>query len=206
METAGRPGYSGSMKALWIAAAVLTAGEGMAMTSTGVTATATFAGGCFWCIEEVFRQTPGVTKVVSGYTGGQKANPTYKQVCSGKTGHAEAVQITYDPAKVSYEKLLDVFWHAHDPTQLNRQGADVGTQYRSAIFTHSDAQKKAAEVSKAALTASGEKGGPVVTVIEPATKFYPAEDYHQEYYANNREQPYCRNVIQPKLKKLGLRE
>jgi len=194
------------MKALCIAAAVLTAAEGMAMTSTGTTATATFAGGCFWCIEEIFRQTPGVTKVVSGYTGGQKANPTYKQVCSGNTGHAEAVQITYDPAKVSYEKLLNVFWHSHDPTQLNRQGADVGTQYRSAIFTHSEEQKKAAEGSKAALNASGERGGPVVTVIEPAAKFYPAEDYHQEYYANNREQPYCRNVIQPKLKKLGLQE
>jgi peptide-methionine (S)-S-oxide reductase len=194
------------MKALWIAVAVLTAAEGMAMTSTGVTATATFAGGCFWCIEEIFRQTPGVTKVVSGYTGGQKANPTYKQVCSGKTGHAEAVQLAYDPAKVSYEKLLDVFWHSHDPTQLNRQGADVGTQYRSAIFTHSEEQKKAAEASKAVLNAAGEKGGPAVTVIEPATKFYPAEDYHREYYANNREQPYCRNVIQPKLKKLGLQE
>lgn len=194
------------MKALCIAAAVLTAAEGMAMTSTGATAKATFAGGCFWCIEEIFRQTPGVTKVVSGYTGGQKANPTYKQVCSGNTGHAEAVQIAYDPSKVTYEKLLEVFWRSHDPTQLNRQGADVGTQYRSVIFTHNEAQKKAAEASKAVLSASGAKGGPAVTVIEPAAKFYPAEDYHQEYYANNRDQPYCRNVIQPKLKKLGLQE
>lgn len=194
------------MKTLWIAAAVLTAAEGMAMTSTGTAETATLAGGCFWCIEEIFRQTPGVTKVVSGYTGGQKANPTYKQICTGTTGHAEAVQVTFDPAKVSYANLLGVFWRSHDPTQLNRQGADVGTQYRSAIFAHNDAQKKAAEASKAALQASGELGGPVVTVIGPATKFYPAEDYHQEYYANNRNQPYCRNVIQPKLKKLGLQE
>lgn len=198
------------MKTLWIAATALAVVGGPAMAATGTTAvataTATFAGGCFWCIEEAFRQTPGVVKAVSGYTGGPKANPTYKEVCSGKTGHAEAVQVTYDPAKVTYEKLLDLFWHVHDPTQLNRQGNDVGTQYRSAIFTHDEAQKKAAEASKAALDASGTLGKPVATVIEPAKEFFPAEAYHQEYYTNNKAQPYCEYVIRPKLKKLGLKE
>lgn len=208
METTARRGYSGGMKALRIVAAALAVAGGPAMASTGTTAaataTATFAGGCFWCIEEAFRQTPGVVKAVSGYTGGEKANPTYKEVCSGTTGHAEAVQVTYDPAKVTYEKLLDLFWRVHDPTQLNRQGNDVGTQYRSAIFTHDEAQKKAAEASKAALDASGALGKPVVTVIGPAKVFYPAEAYHQEYYTNNKAQPYCEYVIRPKLKKLGL--
>ncbi|MBM4156934.1 MAG: peptide-methionine (S)-S-oxide reductase MsrA [Lentisphaerae bacterium] len=196
------------MKALRIVAAALAVAGGPAMASTGTTAvaaTATFAGGCFWCIEEAFRQTPGVLKAVSGYTGGEKANPTYKEVCSGRTGHAEAVQVTYDPAKVDYGTLLDLFWRVHDPTQLNRQGNDVGTQYRSAIFTHDEAQKKAAEASKAALDASGALGKPVVTVIEPAKVFYPAEAYHQEYYTNNKAQPYCEYVIRPKLKKLGLK-
>jgi peptide-methionine (S)-S-oxide reductase len=196
------------MKTLWIATAVLAVAGGTAMAATGTTATATatFAGGCFWCIEEAFRQTPGVVKAVSGYTGGQKENPTYKEVCSGTTGHAEAVQVTYDPAKVAYEALLDLFWRVHDPTQLNRQGNDIGTQYRSAIFTHDEAQAKAAEASKAALNASGTLGKPVATVIEPAKVFYPAEAYHQEYYSNNRTQPYCEYVIRPKLKKLGLKD
>ena len=175
-------------------------------TATGTTATATFAGGCFWCMEEIFRQTPGVTRVVSGFTGGTKENPTYKEVCTGATGHAEAVQVAYDPAKVTYEQLLDVFWHAHDPTQLNRQGHDVGTQYRSAIFVSDDAQKKAASASRAAAQASGAFSGPIVTTIEPAGKFYSAEAYHQEYYVNNKGQPYCQYVIRPKLKKLGLKD
>lgn len=166
--------------------------------------TATFAAGCFWCIEEAFRQQPGVHSVVSGYTGGKTENPTYAQVCTGRTGHAEAVQVQYDPKVVSYESLLSVFWHMHDPTQLNRQGADVGTQYRSAIFVHSDAQRAAALASRDAEQASGQHAGPIVTAIEPARVFFPAETHHQEYYRNNPSQPYCRMVIRPKLEKLGL--
>ena len=170
------------------------------------TETATFAGGCFWCIEEIFRQQPGVRKVVSGYTGGTTKNPTYAQVCAGDTGHAEAIQITFDPQNITYEKLLDVFWKAHDPTQLNRQGADVGTQYRSAIFTHSDAQQIVARTSLETENASGRHARPIITEIVPAGPFYPAENYHQEYYRANRQAPYCRAVIQPKLKKLGLED
>jgi peptide-methionine (S)-S-oxide reductase len=166
--------------------------------------TATFAGGCFWCIEEVFRQQPGVLEAVSGYVGGDLANPTYQQVCSGRTGHAEAVQVLFDPAVVSFEQLLGVFWKAHDPTQLNRQGADVGTQYRSAIFVHSPQQRAAAEASLRAEDASGRHRRPIVTQISPATVFYPAEDYHQDYYVNNRRAPYCQAVIRPKLQKLDL--
>ncbi len=166
---------------------------------------ATFAGGCFWCIEAVFEQIPGVLKVTSGYTGGRVANPTYKQVCGGDTGHAEAVEIEFDPGKVTYEKLLDVFWSAHDPTTLNRQGADVGSQYRSAIFHHSDAQRKTAEASMRRLEESGRHSGPVVTTIEKAGIFYPAEDYHQDYYRANPRQGYCQAVIRPKLEKMGLK-
>ena len=151
--------------------------------------TATFAGGCFWCIEEIFRQQPGVARVESGYTGGTVPHPTYAQVCQGDTGHAEAIRIVFDPQKITYEKLLDVFWTAHDPTQLNRQGADVGTQYRSAIFTHSEAQAAAAQAAKAAENASGRHARPIVTEIAPATEFYPAEDYHQDYYRNNKRAP-----------------
>ena len=174
------------------------------MNTPAQTETATFAGGCFWCIEEIFRQQPGVVGVTSGYAGGTVKNPTYDQVCSGKTGHAEAIQITFDPQRTTYEKLLDVFWTAHDPTQLNRQGADVGTQYRSAIFTHSEAQHVIARAALAAEEASGRHGRKIVTEISPAAEFYPAEEYHQEYYRNNKRAPYCRMVIQPKLKKLGL--
>ncbi len=170
------------------------------------TETATFAGGCFWCIEEVFRQQPGVVSVVSGYTGGHTAHPTYAQVCEGDTGHAEAIQIIFDPQAISYSQLLEVFWKSHDPTQLNRQGADVGTQYRSAIFTHSEAQAEAAQASLAAENASGRHARPIVTEISPAAPFYPAEDYHQEYYRLNKRAPYCQMVIRPKLKKLGLEE
>lgn len=166
--------------------------------------TATLAGGCFWCIEAVFEQTPGVKNVVSGYIGGIEPNPSYDQVCSGRTGHAEACQITFDPSIISFNQLLDVFWGAHDPTQLNRQGNDIGTQYRSAVFYHSDEQKKTTEESIAALNASGHYKDKVVTTLEPAGVFYAAEAYHQEYYRNNRAQPYCQYVIKPKLKKLGL--
>ncbi len=204
---------AGRMLGVWLAAAgvAVAAERSPSMSTTGAASTgrvevATFAGGCFWCIEEIFRQTPGVLRVVSGYTGGTTTNPTYREVCTGRTGHAEAVRIEFDPARVSYEELLEVFWRAHDPTQLNRQGNDVGTQYRSAIFVHDERQRAAAEASKAALQTSGRSDRPVVTTIEPAGPFYPAEDYHQEYYRRNRDAPYCRFVIRPKLNKLGLQE
>lgn len=187
-----------------LAALAAPAQSGDDMNPSAPTETATFAGGCFWCIEEIFRQQPGVLKVVSGYTGGETKNPTYREVCAGDTGHAEAIQIAFDPQRIAYADLLAVFWKAHDPTQLNRQGADVGTQYRSAIFTHSEAQASAARTALAAENASGRHARPLVTEIVPAAEFYPAEDYHQEYYRNNRRAPYCRAVIQPKLKKLGV--
>lgn len=165
-------------------------------------AKATFAGGCFWCTEAVFQRLRGVEKVVSGYTGGELANPTYEQVCTGQTGHAEAVEITFDPSTISYEDLLHVFFKTHDPTTLNRQGADVGTQYRSAIFYHDEAQKAAAERIIRELDASGEFGRPIVTEVAPAGPYYPAEDYHVDFYDRNREYGYCRVVIDPKIQKL----
>jgi peptide-methionine (S)-S-oxide reductase len=165
---------------------------------------ATLGGGCFWCLEAVYDQIEGVKSVTSGYAGGTKPNPTYEQVCSGRTGHAEVVQLEYDPGAVSYEELLEIFWKAHDPTTLNRQGADVGTQYRSVILCHDDAQREAAEKSKKALEASGRFRDPVVTEIIPLETFYPAEAYHRKYYASNPHAGYCRVVIAPKLKKLGL--
>lgn len=165
--------------------------------------TATLAAGCFWCVEAVFQRIKGVEHVVSGYIGGTVENPTYEEVCSGTTGHAEAVQITFNPQVVSYEKLLDLFWEMHDPTTLNRQGHDIGTQYRSAIFYHSEEQKKIAEESKKAHAKDFKD--PIVTEITPAGVFYPAEDYHQNYYnLNASKNPYCRVVIDPKLRKLGL--
>ena len=163
---------------------------------------ATFASGCFWCTEAVFQRLKGVESVISGYTGGQTANPTYKQVCNGSTGHAEAVQITYDSKVVSYDQLLEVFWKTHDPTTLNRQGNDVGTQYRSAIFYHNDEQKKIAEDYKKKLNEAGIWKDPIVTEIVPFSTFYNAEDYHQDYYNQNTYQPYCSFVITPKVKKL----
>jgi peptide-methionine (S)-S-oxide reductase len=165
---------------------------------------ATFGAGCFWCVEAVFEQIDGVLDVRSGYMGGKVTNPTYEQVCSGETGHAEVVQVAFDPARLAYDKLLDWFWKLHDPTTLNRQGNDVGTQYRSAIFYHSEEQQRAAEASKQKLGASGVHGSPIVTEIAKASRFYEAEDYHQEYYRLNKAQPYCRFVITPKLEKLGL--
>ena len=164
----------------------------------------TLAGGCFWCIEAVFQRLPGVRHAVSGYTGGHVENPTYRQVCEGTTGHAEAVEIEFDPAVLSLDQILDSFWKAHDPTQLNRQGNDVGTQYRSAVFYHHEAQKRTVEESIRKLNAGGTYDRPIVTQVVPATTFYVAEDYHQEYFENNRRQPYCRFVIQPKLEKMGL--
>jgi peptide-methionine (S)-S-oxide reductase len=165
-------------------------------------AKATFGAGCFWCTEAVFRQLKGVQSVVSGYSGGSVKNPTYKQVCTGSTGHAEAIQVTYDPAVISYEELLQVFWKTHDPTTLNRQGHDVGTQYRSAIFYHTDKQKELAEHYKKKLDASGAFRAPIVTEIVPFKEFYRAEDYHQDYYQQNSGQPYCQIVIKPKMDKL----
>lgn len=166
---------------------------------------ATFGGGCFWCTEAVLEQMTGVVSVTSGYTGGHIVNPTYAQVCEGDTGHAEAVRIEFDPALVTYEQLLDVFMQSHDPTQLNRQGNDVGEQYRSAIFYHSEDQKKIAENTIRQLTASGKYRKPIVTQLAPAGVFYVAEEYHQGYYQNNRSQPYCLFVIRPKLEKMGLK-
>ena len=174
-----------------LAASATQAQPGDAMTEADRTETATFAGGCFWCIEEIFRQQPGVRRVTSGYTGGHVENPTYAQVCSGTTGHAEAIRVEFDPQGISYRSLLDVFWKAHDPTQLNRQGADVGTQYRSAVFTHSEAQAAAARESLEAEEASGRHARKIVTEITPAPVFWPAEDYHQRYYQKKGSTPYC---------------
>jgi len=163
---------------------------------------ATVAGGCFWCTEALFLELKGVKKVVSGYTGGMVKNPTYKEVCTGTTGHAEAIEITFDPTQISYEDILEVFFATHDPTTLNRQGADVGTQYRSEIFYHDEAQKKAAENFIKLLNDQNIYGKNVVTKISQATTFYPAEEYHQDYYNQNKSQPYCMAVINPKLDKL----
>jgi peptide-methionine (S)-S-oxide reductase len=165
--------------------------------STTKTELATLGGGCFWCLDAMYKTLPGVRAITSGYAGGKTANPTYKQVCAGDTGHAEVVQIEFDPAKISYEKLLDAFWDAHDPTTLNRQGNDVGSQYRSIILYHNEAQRLAAEKAK---TAAGWRfQHPVVTEIVALAKFYPAEDYHQDYFRKNPQQPYCASVVRPKL-------
>lgn len=163
--------------------------------------TATFGAGCFWCVEAIFQDLAGVEKVTSGYSGGTIKNPAYREVTTGRTGHAEVVQIIYDPQKISYRELLEIFWQTHDPTTLNRQGADVGTQYRSAIFYHSQEQKETAEYYKQALDKSGAYKAPVVTEITVFNDFYPAEDYHQNYYKLNKEAQYCTYVIEPKLDK-----
>ena len=164
------------------------------------TETATIGGGCFWCAEAVFQRIPGVKSVVSGFAGGTVPNPSYEQVCTGTTGHAEVIQLTYDPSVLSYEKVLEIFWAAHDPTTLNRQGNDTGTQYRSIILYSDEAQKKAAEASKA--RAAKKFKDPIVTQIVPLKAFYPAEAYHQNYYNSNKNQGYCQFVITPHLKKL----
>ncbi len=164
--------------------------------------TATFGTGCFWCTEAIFEQLNGVLKVTSGYMGGKVKNPTYKAVCTGETGHAECVQVVYEPARISYDELLKVFFEVHDPTSLNRQGADEGTQYRSAIFYHTPEQKEKADYYKKELDKSGAYNKTIVTEITPASEFYVAEDYHQEYYRNNKNtNPYCSIVIRPKLEK-----
>lgn len=164
--------------------------------------TAVFGGGCFWCTEAVFMRLKGVTTITSGYAGGTVANPTYEQVSDETTGHAEVIKIEFDPSIISYEQLLDVFWHVHDPTTLNQQGNDVGTQYRSIILTTTSEQEKAAQESMKALQASGEYRDPMVTKIQPLDTFYTAEEYHKRYYDRNSDQPYCNIVISPKVKKL----
>ena len=162
---------------------------------------ATLGGGCFWCLEAVFDKLNGVTSVESGYTGGQINNPTYEDICTGTTGHAEVVRITFDPAVISFQEILDVFFTIHDPTTLNRQGNDRGTQYRSVIYYHSPAQKEAAEKMVAELNKANEWGSPLVTEVTPTVTFYPAEDYHQEYFEHHPNQPYCMVIVAPKVVK-----
>lgn len=171
------------------------------LTSQAQTETATFGGGCFWCTEAIFKSLKGVESVESGYSGGKLKNPTYKEICTGETGHAEVIQIVFNPKVISFNELLEVFWETHDPTTLNRQGADVGTQYRSVIFYHSAVQKETAEKYKAELNKENVFGKPAVTEISALDKFWPAEKYHQDYYENNSTQGYCQFVIVPKLQK-----
>lgn len=163
--------------------------------------TITLGAGCFWCVEAIFAETKGVVSVKSGYSGGEIKNPSYKEVCTGRTGHAEVVQVAYDTSEISLQDILEIFWQTHDPTTLNRQGADVGTQYRSAIFYHNERQKEVAEEIKGRLDSSGAWNNPIVTEITEFETFYEAEDYHQDYFAENGDQPYCRAVIRPKLEK-----
>ena len=178
-----------------------TAGKDTTITGQAHTETATLGTGCFWCTEAVFQELKGVLKVTSGYSGGNVADPTYEQVCSGTTGHAECLQVVYDPSVISYDELLEVFWESHDPTTLNRQGNDIGTQYRSVIFYHNEEQKQKAEHYKAELNKNGAYDKPIVTEITAFQKFFPAEDYHQNYYNTHGSQPYCYLVIRPKVEK-----
>jgi peptide-methionine (S)-S-oxide reductase len=175
--------------------------EKTAMEESDAKRLATFGGGCFWCLEAIFRKLDGVERVLSGYSGGDFENPSYEQVCTGETGHAEVIQVSFDPEKVSYEELLEVFWKIHDPTTKNRQGNDVGSQYRSVIFYHSEDQKKLAEFYKSKLEAEGIWNRPIVTEIKAFTAFWPAETYHQDYYENNPSNRYCAVVIKPKIEK-----
>lgn len=188
---------------VWLLAVVSVNGQQttLRMEKESGTETATFGSGCFWCTEAIFQQVDGVLRVESGYSGGKVKNPTYKEVCSGLTGHAEVIRLTYNPTVVSYDQLLEIFWQTHDPTTLNRQGADVGTQYRSVIFYHSDVQKQKAEYYKRRLEEENVFGKPIVTEISPAGEFFKAEDYHQNYYNLNTNAPYCTFVIKPKLEK-----
>jgi peptide-methionine (S)-S-oxide reductase len=183
-----------------LTALLVTLAAAHAQTEPMKTETAILGGGCFWCVEAVYERLPGILSVTSGYAGGQTENPTYEQICTGKTGHAEVVRIEYEPEKISYGKIIDLFWEAHDPTTLNRQGNDVGPQYRSIILTADETQKKIAEDSKS----RAQEGfrSPIVTEIVPLTKFYPAEDYHQDFYRENPMHPYNMVVIRPKLEKL----
>ena len=211
MKTTSAGMGMGLARAAWaLVAGWCVLGNGAPMSAEGTNTTtsakatlekATLGGGCFWCLEAVFERLPGVTNVVSGYTGGHVDKPTYRQVCNGTTGHAEVVQIEFNPAVISYEKILDVFWQCHDPTTLNRQGPDAGTQYRSAIFFHSPEQRAAAEQSKDRANVALFGGG-IVTEIVPLRQFFVAEDYHQDYFRKHPEQPYCQVMIVPKLLKL----
>ncbi len=178
--------------------------KAMNRTNNIETERTTLGGGCFWCIEAVFERVEGVKSAISGYAGGKVKNPTYNEVCTGRSGHAEVVQIEFDPKQITFEEILDKFWKAHDPTTLNRQGADIGTQYRSIILYHNEEQKKAAMKSKKKLETSGYYENPIITKIEPLTEFYRAEEYHQDYYDKNPYAGYCSVVIRPKLKKLKL--
>jgi len=171
------------------------------MTEKATLETATFGTGCFWCTEAVFQQLEGVSEVTSGYSGGTVESPTYKQVCTGTTGHAECLKIVYDPSKISFDELLEVFWQVHDPTTLNRQGNDIGTQYRSVVFYHDAIQKSKVEKYTTALNKSKAFANPIVTKLEPFVKFYPAEDYHQNYFNLNGSESYCQFVIRPKVEK-----
>ncbi|MDQ5842926.1 MAG: peptide-methionine (S)-S-oxide reductase MsrA [Thermoproteota archaeon] len=166
---------------------------------------ATLANGCFWCTEAIFKRLKGVKSVVPGYSGGVTKNPSYDQVCAGRTGHAESIQIEFDPKVIPFERILDIFWHTHDPTTLNRQGNDVGTQYRSAIFYHDQTQKEIAEKSKKELEKEAVYQNPIVTEITPFSNFYEAEDYHKNYYDNNQDAPYCNFIIDPKVHKLVMK-
>ena len=205
LHSESRYGFSSRLLLVWV---VIMCVSGVFMTDeihaedSSVVAKATFGGGCFWCTEAVYAEIRGVKSVTSGYTGGRIPNPNYKQVCSGLTGHAEAVEIEYDPAVVPYEKLLEIFFATHDPTTLNRQGADVGTQYRSAIFYHDDTQKEIAKNAIEKLNESKVFPSPIVTTLEKAKVFYAAESYHQDYFANNGYQPYCQSVVAPKVAKV----
>ena len=178
---------------------VFTTSASAADASPAKTETAVVGGGCFWCVEGAYKIVPGILKITSGFAGGNTENPTYRQVCEGDTNHAEVVKVEYDPAKITYKDVIDLFWDLHDPTTLNRQGHDSGTQYRSIILYSSDEQKKIAEASMA--EAKGKFSDPIVTQIVPLKKFYPAEDYHQDYFANNPNQPYCQAVVGPKIAK-----
>lgn len=175
--------------------------EGVSFMSNNKFEKATLGSGCFWCTETIFEKLKGVESSVSGYSGGKTVNPTYKEVCSGETGHAEVIQVTFDPSIISYKELLEVFWKVHDPTTLNRQGNDVGTQYRSVVYYHSDEQKKIAEEYKNKLENAKIFKNPIVTEITKFDKFYPAENYHQDYYELNKSEPYCNFVITPKVEK-----
>jgi len=171
------------------------------MSRSDRTELATLAGGCFWCLEAIFREVDGVEEAIPGYTGGTTVNPTYQEVCTDRTGHAEAVQLAYNPAKISYREILEIFFSVHDPTTLNRQGEDVGTQYRSAIFYHSDEQRAIAEAVIAELDKARLWDKRIVTQVVPLKRFYPAEDYHREYFSRHPQQPYCQAVISPKVSK-----
>jgi len=198
LKTMNRMIYLLSLTALFLSGAAQ-AQTTIMKDATNQTEIATLGGGCFWCTEAIYQMLPGVKKVASGYAGGTKENPTYKEVCSGNTGHAEVIQVEFDPKVVSYEKILETFWEAHDPTTLNRQGNDSGTQYRSIILYSTEAQKKAAEKSKA--EAQKNFAQPIVTEIVPLKQFYKAEGYHQDYYRSNPNQGYCRAIIRPKVEK-----